>query len=589
MRSLKKQKKFKSICDFFDEQAQKTPHYIALIEATNKLTYYDLNQKANELAHFLLHQGIQPQDVIGLYLTKNIYSIVGLLAIFKAGATYLPLDPSYPIERLQYMVSDARPSVLLTETSLIQKLPILPNCRTVCLDDYRVVSNPSMKSNIDPDSSAYIVYTSGSTGKPKGIVMAHRGLATAIEARSSIYPDTPIALLTGSISFDPTLLTILYVLIAGGTLCIPENESDLQKTVDLINRHHINFILCVTTFYVMLLETATSLPTLQFIFVGGETLPQSLPGLHARVTPQAYLYNEYGPAEHAIGGTIAKIYDPNLKQIFPITIGQPWSYVHIHILDQYLQPTPTGSEGEIYIEGVGLAKGYLHQEALTSQKFLWVKLNGVNPIRLYKTGDRGRQLPNGDIEFLGRMDHQIKIGGYRIELTEIESVLSQDSRVNEAIVLVQERDSNQLVGFYSTDAPSDLQEELFTHLKRFLPQYMIPSLLVRVKKWPRTPNGKIDRTGLLRLLETMFLGKRPLFTPDQVQENLRKIWASVLQKKDFGMNDNFFDLGGKSIQLMQVQTLIQEILHLQLNLIDLFQLPTLSKLTTYLQKKSTYG
>jgi len=592
---LQGQKKFKSICDLFEDRVQISPNSIAVIFEGARLSYFNLNKKSNELACYLRSQGVKPGVVVGLSLSKNENLIIGIMGILKTGGTYLPLDPDYPEERLKYMMDDASPVLLLTQSELAHRLPTKPMCKTVLMDmDWgkieatALVGSPN-GDDIDPDFPAYIFYTSGSTGQPKGIVVAHRSLPNVVESRFDIYPKNPIALLVGSISFDPTLLTILYVLIAGGTLCVPvaESYSDLKKIVDLINEHSVNYILCVTSFYSMLLENAAMLPTLEYVFIGGEPLPSSLPSLHTRIAPGAYLFNEYGPAEHAIGGTISKIYDPKQKQLFPITIGKPLPNVQIHILDENLKPVLMNSEGEIFIGGIGLAKGYLNRQELTAQKFLWLSLQGQELIRLYRTGDWGRFLPNGDIEFLGRIDHQVKIWGHRIELAEIESVLSKYSSVNEVVVVVQEKESKRLIAFYSTNASQCIGEALRTHLSRFLPNYMIPSRFVQVDRWPKTPNGKIDRAGLLPLLETsVHRLNHPSFTPSQIEMGLLEIWKRVLQKEDFGLNDNFFDLGGDSVQVSYVQALIEDKFNLSMNIIELFQLPTLSQLATHLQTKA---
>jgi len=337
----------------------------------------------------------------------------------------------------------------------------------------------------------------------------------------------------------------------------------------------------------MLLEAANALPTLEYVFIGGESLPGSLPSLHARIAPKAYLFNEYGPAEHAIGGTIAKIYDPKQKQIFPITIGKPWAYVQIHILDENLKPGSPGAEGEICIGGIGLAKGYLNRPELTDKKFIWAELQGQDPVRLYRTGDRGRFLPNGDIEFLGRIDQQVKIWGHRVELAEIESVLGRHKAVNEAVVIVQEGENKRLIAFYSSHALQDISEELRAHLSRFLPDHMVPSKFVKVDQWPMTPNGKLDRERLATLLVAPVHSSGPAcYTLSELERGILEIWKKVLHAEEIGLNDNFFDLGGSSIQVSHVQAFIEDKFHLSTNIIDLFQLPTVSQLAAHLQTKA---
>lgn len=584
-------KKFVSICDLFQSQAKNSPNSIAIVSGNKKLTYSELDEKSTLLAKFLRKQGVKPGVAIGLSLLKNEDFIVGIIGILKAGAIYLPLNPDYPEERLKYMVEDANPSFLLTHSELASKLPEKQTCITICLDkDWEKITSLDLGDNlseleIDPDSSAYIVYTSGSTGRPKGIVVEHRSLPNVVESRFDLYPKKPTALLVGSISFDPTLLTILYALISGGTICIPmaESSADLNKIVDLINEHSVNFLLCVTSFYSMLLQMAPNIPTLEYVFVGGENLPAFLPSLHSRTVPKTYLFNEYGPAEHAIGGTIAKIYDPKERQVFPVTIGKPLPNVQIYILDENLKPVLKENKGEIFIGGIGLAKGYHNNEELTARKFVWANIYSQEPVRLYRTGDWGRFLPNEDIEFLGRIDHQIKILGHRIELEEIESVISQYNLVHE-VVVVQGEENKHLIAFYSSRAAHDLEEELRAYLVRFLPDYMIPSKFVHVNEWPKTPNGKIDREGLLLLLQDLpCSSSQASFTLSQIRAEILAMWKKVLQLQTYGLDDNFFDLGGNSIQLLEVQVLIHYKFQLNINIVDLFQLPTISKLADHLQ------
>ncbi len=584
---------FQSICDLLEDQAKKSPQSTALIFEGLKLSYFDLHEKSDALAHYLCRQGVKPGVVIGLSLPKNENLIIGILGIFKAGGVYLPLDPDYPKERLRYMIDDAKPAFLLTEAKIANRLPIQASCQTFLMDsDWEKTKNKestnfSKAIEIQPDAPAYIIYTSGSTGNPKGIVVAHKSLPNVVQSRLNLYPKAPVALLIGSISFDPTLLTILYVLATGGTLCLPADESysHLPNLIDLIQTYSVTFILCVTSFYSMLLERANALPTLEAIFVGGEALPSALPPLHARIASKAYLFNEYGPAEHAIGGTIATIYDPVQKQIFPIHIGKPLPNVQIHILDEELKEVPSGGEGEIFIGGIGLAKGYLNRPELTAQKFFSVTLKDKKAVRLYRTGDWGCFLTDGNAQFLGRIDHQVKIWGHRVELAEIETVLSQHSEVHEAVVVVQEKDSKRLIGFYSTQTDKDIKEELRVHLSRFLPNHMVPPVLFKIGRWPKTPNGKIDRAKLLSLLDEQApLSNNANLTIEQTQASLLNIWEAVLKKETIEAHENFFDLGGDSIQVSHVQALIEEKFNLSLDLVTLFQFPNLPELAAHIHE-----
>jgi amino acid adenylation domain-containing protein len=576
---------FKNICELFEKQAQTHPNKIAVIFDEIRLTYGELSQKSTQLSNFLLKQGVQPESIIGLCLNNHSDLIVGILGILKAGGVYLPLDPNYPQERLQYMIEDAKPRIIISQTGLYHKFAHFYG--KIVQIDRNIQEEPNRTAfPIKPEHLAYIIYTSGSTGKPKGIMITHGSLPEIVFARRDFFINHPTSLLSGSISFDPSIIVTLYTLISGGSLCIPSHElsTDVNKIIELIDRHSINFILCVPSLYSMFLDKTHMFNSLKNVVLVGESISNLIPQLHSELAPHAVLYNEYGPSEYAIGGTIAKIYDPLDKIIHQITIGKPLPKIHVYILDENLQPVTEGTKGEIFIGGPGLAKGYLNNQKLTIEKFIWLSLPGKPLIRLYRTGDFGRLLPDGNIEFLGRIDHQIKINGYRIELGEIEHALCQFQGIDEAVVVVQDNSINGKRLFSYFTSPNRIKiQELRVFLSNALPRHMIPHTFMQVEKFPLTPNGKIDRKALPEpIYEEVMINTFPKTDLEKIFLN---VWQQVLLHDSFGIHDNFFDIGGCSLSITRVQTLLCRSHNLDVSITDLFQYPTIFQLAEYLSCK----
>ena len=578
--------KFTSFCDLFRQQAKSNPSAIAIIFNEFSLTYEELDFRSALLANFLRANGVKSESIVALSVYNSLDLIVGILGILRSGGAYMPVDPSYPAERIKMMIEDAKPVLLLTEEGLNNKFSFAPT-KIVRMDNIFPGEHHSQEEIFQPNQLAYVIYTSGSTGSPKGILLDHKALSYAALAHQKLHPARLVSFMFGSISFDASLLVITHTLISGGTICIPKNDmtADPEQIIKFIDNHAINYTLCVPSFYTMLLNKSRELPSMKSVDLAGENMTTAILDAHSKTAPNAILHNIYGPSEYAIGATFAKIYDPAFKQVNKITIGKPFPDTRVYILDENLQETPIGVKGEIFIGGPGLARGYLNKEALTAEKFIWLSLPDQDRIRLYRTGDFGRFLPDGNLEFLGRMDYQVKIRGYRVELGEIEHAISQHQKVTEAAVIVQEEpaQNKHLVAYFTTADKDDIGQELKTYLTNMLPKYMIPYAYVQLESFPYTLNRKIDRNALPSVFE-----KRKNNVEESQSElgsALSDIWKKVLHLKVVGKDDNFFDLGGDSLTLACIQTQIEADLAIKVPITALLQYPTISQLSQHLERQ----
>ncbi|MEA5601252.1 amino acid adenylation domain-containing protein [Nostoc sp. UHCC 0252] len=568
----------KTLVDLFEQQVDKNPNNFALVFESQSLTYQQLNQKANQLAHYLIqnHQ-IQPDTLIGICVERSLDMIIGLLGILKAGAAYVPIDPNYPKERIGFMLEDSGISVLLTQSFLKEQLPLDElEHQIICLDESTFSSalTENLNLQIIPDNLAYIIYTSGSTGRPKGVMIEHRSLTNfALEFADNFQVNSHSRFLQlASFSFDISIAEIASPLVTGACLYLANKTTLLpgKSLVDFLFTHKISHIIIPPS--VLSVLPPMSLPDLQTIVVGGEVCSSELVTKWAK---GRRLFNGYGPTESTIGAAIA-LCNPNGKKP---PIGKPISNTRIYILDAHNQPLPPGMSGELCIAGVGLARGYLNRPDLTAEKFIQVNLFGKTE-RIYKTGDLAKWNSDGNLEYLGRIDDQIKLRGFRIELGEIESILLQHPLVKEAIVTLYKTEKNQSLIAYLTGITSDLSTQLKNDLKSRLPDYMIPAQIIILDKLPLTPNGKIDRKALPAPngeIEGLYEAPR-----NEVEQQLAKIWSAVLERQEIGIHDNFFDLGGHSLLAVKLLNNIQHIFNRQLALSSLFQNPTIAQLAQQL-------
>ena len=587
------------IPELFAAQAQRTPDGIALEFGGESLAYRDLDCKSNRLARYLVDLGIEPEQLIAIYLERSFEMVVALLGILKAGAAYVPLDPSYPEERLRFMMEDAQISVIVTQARVFENAPysaFKPTCTTVCMDrDHAVIQRQSSEAldlKIEPDSLAFVIYTSGSTGTPKGVCSPHRGVVNRLSWMWTAYPFRPNekGCIKTSLNFVDSVWEIFGPLLQGVTsVIIPERiAQDPQLLVRTLAETRVSRIVLVPPMLRAMLDVApvlqAQLPKLTFWSLSGERLSKPLLDRARASLPNSVILNLYGSTEVAADVTFFDTRD-NASSCVPI--GRPISNTQIYILDSQLQPMPIGATGEIFVGGAALAHGYLNCPELTKEKFLSHPFSLEAGTRLYRTGDLARYLPNGNIEYLGRRDGQVKIRGYRVELGEIESILNQHLAVRESVVVARDRElhgEKELVGYVVFNHGSQISlTELRSFLQAKLPDYMIPSFFVFLERFPLTPNGKIDRNAL-----PSTDGERPqldqgLVEPrTEIEELIAQVWREVLQLDKIGVHDNFFELGGHSLLATRVVARLRRSFNLDIALRKLFELPTVAGLAQHI-------
>ena len=528
----------------------------AVVSANNQsLSYAELHQCANTLAHHLQDLGVKSGALVGLCLHRSVEMIIGLLGILKAGGAYVPLDPTYPSERLALMLSDFTnaETILVTETSLLQQLSGF-KAQVVCIDTVLVSEEeqPAISlENHGSDDPAYMIYTSGSTGKPKGVLVSHQNLVHSTLAREHYYSeDLHAFLLLSSFAFDSSIAGIFWSLCQGKTLVLPEpdQEKDIGALASLIQKHRVSHTLCVPSLYQLFLTYADTeqLNSLSTVIVAGEACSKELVEQHDRTLPNTTLYNEYGPTEATVWSTVSQ-----LKPSQPISIGKPISNTQIYILDEQLNPVPIGVAGEIYIGGDGVTSGYYNQPEATAASFISDPFSSLSTSKCYRTGDLARYHSDGHIEFLGRVDQQIKLHGYRIELGEIETVLKQNTDVLDALVVA----NNEQLSAYVITNQFVSADELETRLAQQLPDYMQPNRMILLDEFPLLPNGKVDHQALSEL-EPEELPQESItgFVPprNETEQTLATIWADVLGMDSISIYDHFLQIGGDSILSIQM-------------------------------------
>jgi amino acid adenylation domain-containing protein len=689
----------------FEAQVEKTPEAIAVVFEKQELSYQALNTQANQLAHHLQTLGVGPEILVGICVERSLEMIIGLLATLKAGGAYVPLDPHYPQERLAFMLADSQVLVLLTQKELLSKLPA-HQAQVICLNNeqsrFSNLNTSNLNSDVQPNNLAYVIYTSGSTGKPKGVLVEHRGLTNLAQAQIKSFDVRPGSrvLQLASFSFDASVSEIVMALASGATLCLGTTESLLPgpALVEQLCEQRITHVTFPPA-TLAVLPTDNKLLNLAHIIVAGDACS---PEIAACWSEGRRFFNAYGPTEDTVCATIFEY----TAEYSNLSIGRPIGNQHIYILDQQQHPVPIGVPGELYIGGVGLARGYLNRPDLTQDKFIpnpFVEFGKHsdqtrgNPSlfkseRLYKTGDLARYLPDGNIEFLGRLDHQVKIRGFRIELGEIENLLSQHPNVQETLVIAREDKPGKqsLVAYFVSDLIPQklpyhkeclverngerftfisedisrqgiclqqdkgpilqqgdeirLQLELsneslwlpgkviwsrtswagidFTpltnheqarlarhfesllaekgllhvvqnllvgnlrhYLQEKLPHYMVPTHFVLLTAFPLTPNGKIDRNSLPAPEYERSLVKKDFLPQTELENQIAAVWQDVLEINKVGIYDHFFEIGGHSLLIGQVQAKLQDRLGQQISMVDLFENPTIHALAQHLSEK----
>jgi amino acid adenylation domain-containing protein len=563
---------------FFESQALRTPDAIALISGNERLTYGELNTRANQLAHRLLTLGAGPETLVGVLLERSPSLIVALLGVLKSGAASVPLDPAYPGERIRFMLEDAGIKVLLTQQSLRNDLPP-HNAHVVCLDGELIDEETGQDLSLGtthPSNLAYVIYTSGSTGRPKGVAIEHHSAATLIQWARQRFTEAELrgVLASTSVCFDLSIFEIFVPLSTGGTAILANNALELP---DLAAAGEVTLINTVPSAMAELLRMGGVPDSVRVVNLAGEPLSHELAQRIYELPAVHKVFNLYGPSEDTTYSTWAMI---DRNDACAPTIGRPIANTQIYLLDAEQQPVPIGVIGELYISGDGVVRGYFNRPGQTAEKFLPNPFSTEPGARMYRTGDLARYLPDGRIEFLGRMDHQVKLRGFRIELGEIESALRKHEAVRDCVVTTSEvaPGDPRLIAYvvYERELTN---EALRRHLKHSLPDYMIPSYFVDLTELPLSPNGKIDRRAL-PVPTPIRSGLAQEFVPprNELEQLVQGIWQAVLGVERVGIHDNFFELGGHSLLATQIVARINLSFKIDFPLRRMFETPTVAGL-----------
>jgi amino acid adenylation domain-containing protein len=587
----------RTIHEIFEEQVETNPHAVAIIFQEQQLTYQQLNQRANQLARHLQKLGVRSNVLVGIYIERSVEMIVGLLGILKAGGAYLPIDPTYPQERLDLTIKDAQVQTILTLNKFAPKLS--NGLKVVCLDSdwldicQEVDTNPNRSST--SEHLAYVEYTSGSTGKPKGVCIIHRSVVRLVKNTNYLDFDSDQVLLQlAPISFDASTFELWGSLLNGAKLAImPPHTPSLEELGQAIREYQVTTLWLTTgLFNLMVDERLEDLRPLRYLLAGGDSL--SVPHVQKllKELKNTQLINGYGPTENTTFTCCYAI--TRVAQLGgTVPIGRPIANSQVYILDRKLQPVPIGVSGELYIGGDGLSQGYLYNSTLTAEKFIANPFDRSNSEYLYRTGDLAKYRADGNIDFLGRTDFQVKIRGFRIELNEIEAVLAQHQDVREVLVIAREDwlGSKQLLAYV---VPEDnlggnkslINVSLRDFLRAKLPDYMVPASIVILDAMPLNANGKIDRKKLPAPSGDILRDEQDFVAPSSLTETkIANVWSQVLGLDRVGINDNFFDIGGNSLLVIQVHTKLQEILGQDISIVNLFRYPTINVLTQFLNQE----
>jgi len=581
----------------FEAQAVRTPDAVAVSFEDRRLTYRELDGRANRLANHLRSLGVGTDILVGVCMERSLEMVVALYATLKAGGAYVPIDPEYPADRVAYMLSDAEPAVLLTQGGVADRLS-LPRKDLLCLDTgwERIAAGSRSKppETATPSSLAYMIYTSGSTGRPKGALNTHAAICNRLlwmqdhfrlTSSDRVLQKTPF-------SFDVSVWEFFWPLLNGAQLVVarPGGHRDAEYLVRAIKEQQITVLHFVPSMLRAFLEEpgAQECLSVRDVICSGEALHYDLQEEFFRLLP-ARLSNLYGPTEAAVDVTYWTCESDSTRRVVPI--GRPVANTQIRILDRYMSEVPPGVAGEIYIGGIQVGQGYHHRPELTSERFIPDPFGSDPEARLYKTGDLGRWLEDGTIEYLGRTDFQVKIRGLRVELNEIEAVAGEYPEVQNCAVMALESagGGKRLVGYVEWKARRQPDEEgLRSHLRRALPDYMVPSLLLTMDEFPLTPSGKVDRRALPVPQEDALAtaGPRYVEPADQTERKIAAVWQEVLGISRVGAASNFFDLGGDSLGLIRVRSRLQRVLDRDVALLDLFSYPTIGALARHLSGDS---
>jgi amino acid adenylation domain-containing protein len=580
------------IHELFEAQVARTPEAVALVYAEEQVSYRELNRRADQLAHYLQQQGVGPETLVAVLLERSVELVVGLLGVLKAGGAYVPIDPEYPAERVRYMLADCGARVLLTQPALAEQVEVPDGCTVVRLDQEwaRIAQQTDMNvaSAVSVENLAYVIYTSGSTGAPKGAMNTHRALCNRLLWMQQAYQLSSVdrVLQKTSVSFDVSGWEFFWPLISGARLVLaqPGGQRDSAYLVQLMAAEQITTVHFVPSMLEVFLQEqdVERCGQLKRVICSGEALTVELQQrFFARLPVQ--LENLYGPTEAAIDVSRWSCERESERRVVPI--GRPIANLRLYVLDEEQRLVPVGVTGELYIGGVGVGRGYLRRAGLTAERFVPDPFSREEGARLYRTGDQVRLARDGQIEYLGRRDGQVKLRGFRIELGEIEASLLQHEQVQEAVVVARaaEGGEQRLVAYVV--AKGVRSSELRRYLQDKLPHYMVPASFVELERLPLTPNGKVDRRALPKLeVDRAGLGVEYAAPVTAVEEILVNIWSEVLGVPQVGIHDNFFDLGGHSLLATQVIARISKTFRAELSLRRLFEEPTIAVLAATIEQ-----
>lgn len=580
-----------TIDELFVAQVRRTPDSLAVVFNDDQLTFRELDERSNQLAYWLRERGVGPEQIVAVLMERSLEMVIGILGILKAGGGFLPIALNYPVDRIEFMLQDSGAQILITQSDLLNKFEFAGETLVVDLQKLnQIKEKQSLERFHSPTNLCYVIYTSGTTGRPKGVLIEHKALVNYITwfNRKVQITNTDSTILLASYSFDGVYTNFWSPLITGSTLHMITEEifRDANLLVEYIGNQNITFIKCTPSLLNTVINSQAFLETdhlssLRYIQIGGEEVkPHDLKTLHVRY-PKIQLMNHYGPTEATIGCISHMIDFEQFEQFLerPI-IGKPHDNMQAYILDTQLKLSPIGVPGELCISGVGLARGYLNRLELTEEKFVSNPLTGE---RMYRTGDLARWLSDGTIDFLGRIDSQVKIRGYRIEPDEVRVRLLQHMAIRDAVVIARHDDSvsNYLVAYlvaHEELAVAELREFLAYNL----PDYMIPSYFIQVKKLPFTPNGKLDTKALPKPDGIINTGVKYVAPVNWVEKKLVEIWKQILQVEPIGVYDNFFELGGNSLQLITLASELHQQFGTKLKIADLLQKTRIRELATHI-------
>jgi amino acid adenylation domain-containing protein/FkbH-like protein len=574
--------------DLIEQSAERNPDAIAAFCGNERLSYGELNRRANQIAHHLLKLGAGPDVLVGVFLERRSHLLPAIAGVLKSGSAYVPLDPSYPRERLAAILEDAKAPIVLTQQSLLTQVE-RSAAKCICLDaDSEEIASESTENpgvEVKPENLAYVLFTSGSTGRPKGVALEHRSAVTFVHWAQTVFAPEELAgvLLSTSVCFDLSIFEIFVPLSVGGKVIVVQNAlylptAEAKNDVTLINT--------VPSAMAELVRMKAVPESVKVINLAGEALAETLVNEIYLATSVEKVYNLYGPTEDTTYSTFT-LTRPNQ----PVTIGQPLPNTQAYVLDAHQNVQPIGIPGELYLAGDGLARGYYGRPDLTAERFLQNPFTAKKSARMYRTGDLCRWLPDGELEYLGRLDHQVKLRGFRIELGEIEAVLAKHPQVRQCLVMAREDEPGlkRLVAYVvAQEGAIPKEAELRDHLKQSLPEFMVPSAFMVLESFPLTPNGKINRKAL----------PSPEYKPETeryvaprtpIEEVVAGIWAEVLRLPQVGVHDEFFALGGHSLLATQVISRVRQACRVELPLRALFEAPTVGGLAVLIEKSAQAG